>query len=119
MTSTTLVAVNPTLKRLRGVLTNLSEFIVKNGDDRQRRMHRVLSIVIDEVSEEMAEMPETLLAEYLVWMGRVIMWAGTGDMSVLPPPLLGFACDIEGIDIHDLFKVDENESLPERAEIEA
>jgi hypothetical protein len=106
--SSTLAVINPTTKRLKAVLNELAEFVSKNGDDRQRRMQRVLSIVVDEAVEEMGEVDEGFMRAWLFNMAKVIEWTSTGNMSILPPELIEFACKVEGIDPRSLFTVDES-----------
>lgn len=96
--STTLALVNPVIRRLRAIVTELSGFVIQNGTDHQRRMQRILNIVIDESMDELAGMDEISLAAWMHNMACVIEWTATGDMSVLPPDLLPFACQVDGID---------------------
>jgi hypothetical protein len=105
------VVVNPTVKRLRAVLRELSEFVIKTGDERQRRMQRVLSIVVDEAVDEMGEVDERLMQAWMLNMAKVIEWSATGNMSVLPSELIPFACKVEGIDPHTLFQVNEEDTV--------
>jgi hypothetical protein len=90
--------VNPTLKRLRAVVEALSSVSHKFGDERHRRMQRILSVVLDEAMEEVAELNEEMLQVWIVSFGRLMDWAATGDISILPAELLPFACQVEGID---------------------
>lgn len=73
-----------------------------NGDDKQRRMTRILGVVIDESMEEMADMDSRVLAEWMHSMACVIEWTASGDMRVLPPELIQFACKVEGIEIPEM-----------------
>jgi hypothetical protein len=95
--SSTLVVVNPVIRRLRSCVGQLSGFVMSNGTDHQRRMHRVLNIIIDESMDELAEMDEMSLAVFLHNMACITEWLATGDMGVLPEELIPFACHIEGV----------------------
>lgn len=97
--SSTLVVVSPVVRRLRSVLDELGSFVGKNGDERQRRMSKLLSVVIDEAMDEMGEMDSRVLAAWMHSMACVIEWTATGDMSVLPDELIPFACAVEGIPV--------------------
>lgn len=107
--SSTLVVVSPTVKRLRAVLKELSDFVTREGDSRQKRMQRVLRIVVDEAVDELGEVDERFMRSWMYNMACVIEWTATGDMSVLPAELISFACKVEGINPHDFFRVDETE----------
>lgn len=100
--SSTLVVVNPVIKRLRSVLYELSDFVAYNGDEKQKRMTRILGVIIDESMEEMGDMDSRVLAAWMHSMACVIEWTATGDMSVLPPELTEFACKVEGISVSQL-----------------
>jgi hypothetical protein len=106
---TTLVVVSPTMKRIRGTLNQFANISQKFGDERQKRMQRVLSIIIDEASEELGELDETLLKTWIHSFATLMEWCATGDMSILPSELIPFACAIEGIDPATLFDVTEQD----------
>jgi hypothetical protein len=95
--SSTLVRVSPTVRRLRAIVSELGEFVMTVGDERQRRMQRLLNIVVDEAMEELGTVPEDSLMIWMSNMARVIQWSATGDMSILPEDLIPFACKVEGI----------------------
>lgn len=95
--SSTLVRVNPVVRRLRAVVTELGDFVMSNGDARQMRMQRILNIVIDEAMEELSSVPDDSLTIWMSNMARITQWAATGDMSILPEDLVPFACKVEGI----------------------
>lgn len=97
--SSTLAVVSPVIKRLRAVLGELSDFVGNNGDERQRRMSRLLRVVIDEAMEEMGETDTRVLAGWMHYMACVIEWTATGDYSVLPDDLIPFAASAEGIPV--------------------
>lgn len=75
-------------------------------------MTRILGVIIDESMEEMADMDSRVLAAWMHNMACVIEWTATGDMSILPPELIPFACKVEGIDIPEE-KQQPEETLPE------
>jgi hypothetical protein len=91
------VVVSPVVKRLRSVLTELADFVVDNGDERQRRMTRLLGVVIDEAMDEMGETDSRVLSGWMHMMACVIEWTATGNMDALPQELIPFACKVEGI----------------------
>ena len=93
------MVVSPVVQRLRAVLGELSDFVGSNGDDRQRRMSRLLRVVIDEAMEEMGETDSRVLSGWMHYMACVIEWTATGDYSVLPPDLVAFAANAEGIPV--------------------
>jgi hypothetical protein len=117
--SSTLAVVSPTLKRIRGTLSQFANISARLGDERQKRMQRVLSIIIDEASEELAELDESLLRTWIHSFATLMEWCATGDMSVLPSELIPFACAVEGIDPASLFDVSENDVIQEMQAIEA
>lgn len=96
--SSTLVRVSPTVRRLRSIVDELGEFVMNVGDERQRRMQRLLNIVVDEAMEELGTVPEPSLMIWMSNMARIIQWSATGDMSIIPEELIPFACKVEGID---------------------
>jgi hypothetical protein len=96
--STTLAEVNPTLKRLRAVVVALADVTHRFGDEHHQRMQRILSVILDEAMEEVAELEENMLQLWIVSFGRLMEWAATGNMSILPSELIPFACQVEGID---------------------
>src|SRR5713226_3317046 len=82
--SSTLVVISPTLKRLKGVMSQFSSFVIHSGDDKQRRMQRVLNIVMSEAVDELGDVDEIVMQSWLVYMARTVEWVGSGDMTVLP-----------------------------------
>lgn len=82
-----------------------------NGDQKQRRMTQLLSVVIDEAMEEMGETDSRVLAGWMMMMGRVIEWTATGNMELLPEELIPFACKVEGIEIPVHVPDDDNEPV--------
>lgn len=115
--STTLVVVNPTVRRLRSVVSELSTFVMAEGDFKQQRMQRLLNIVTDEAIEELSSIPESSVALWMTNMARVIQWAATGDLSILPVEMLPFACQVEGIDYNEFMRAnmpdEDEEDIPE------
>lgn len=107
--SSTLAVVNPVLKRLRSVLYELSDFVAYNGDEKQKRMTKILGVIIDESMEEMGDMDSRVLAAWMHSMACVIEWTATGDIDVLPPELIQFACKVEGIAIPEQKQAEETQ----------
>ena len=110
--------VNPTVRRLRSVVSELSTFVMAEGDFKQQRMQRLLNIVTDEAIEELSSIPESSVALWMSNMARVIQWAATGDLSILPAEMLPFACQVEGIDYNEFMRAnmpanEDEEDIPE------
>ena len=83
------------------MVSELSNFVLSAGTEHQRRMQRVLNIIIDESMDELAEMDEASLSTFMHNMACIIEWTATGNLSVLPPELIPFACKIDGINYLD------------------
>jgi hypothetical protein len=99
--STTLVVVNPTTKRVRAVITNLSDFVMKAGDGHQKNMSRLMGMVIDEAIEELGERDERQMQRWMIFMARILEWSGTGNVGILPQELVPFIADVEGIPVEE------------------
>jgi hypothetical protein len=127
--SSTLAPADPVIKRLRALTTEIGSFVLANGSSQQKRMQRVLTIIIDESMEELMSLETQQLGLWLVNMARVVEWCGTGNLGILPPELIPFACQVEGISLEELaarinaVQPDEDMTTPEAelhpAEIEA
>lgn len=98
------MVVNPTTRRVRAVIENLTDFIAKSGDDHQKRMGRVLNIIIDETIEELGERDEKQMQRWMMFMSRVLEWSGTGNIGILPIELIPFIADVEGITVGEATK---------------
>lgn len=78
---------------------------MQHGDDKQRRTQRIMQIVTDEAMEELsAEVDQQKLQLWLIYTARITEWAATGDIRILPPELLPFACAVEGVSYDDLMR---------------
>lgn len=110
--SSTLAVVNPTAKRVRAVITNLSDFVTTAGDAQQKRMGRVMSIIIDEVIDELGERDEAQLQRWMLFMGRILEWSGTGNIGILPQELVPFIADVEGISVEEAQRQWEDATRP-------
>lgn len=99
--SSTLVVVNATVKRTRAIITNLSDFIGRAGTENQKRMGRVMGIIIDEAMEELAERDEHQTQKWLMFMSAILHWSSSGNIGVLPSELVPFVADVEGIPVEE------------------
>jgi hypothetical protein len=93
------VAENPIYRRLTGVIGGMTDFVQTNRGkaDGMAKMAWVMSVMAEEVVEELKEMrSDEELSLYLAMIGEVISWIGHGDMSRLPEFLKPFAMAIEG-----------------------
>lgn len=79
------------IRRLKGVVHVLENFIRTNGDGNMARMSFFMSTIVDEMAEELDELDEKQVRLYLFEIGEVISWVGHGDNSRLPDHLIGFA----------------------------
>lgn len=93
------------------MLNELADFVTTNGDPRQKKMTKLLSIVIDDAMEEMGEMDSRVLAGWMHMMACVIEWTASGNMDVLPEELIEFACKVEGIQIPVAVVVDDEQPV--------
>jgi len=74
---------------------------MQNGDERQRKMQRVMQIVVDEAMEELTADSDQLVL-WLLYTARITEWIATGNMNILPDELLPFACSVEGLDYNQI-----------------
>lgn len=99
--SSTLVVVNPTLRRVRAVVENLTNFVAKSGDDHQKRMGRVMGIIIDETIDELGDRDEQQMRRWMLFMSRVLEWSSTGNIGILPQELIPFIAEVEEISLEE------------------
>lgn len=120
--------VNPVVRRIRALTSRSGGFVMKHGTERDRRVQRILNIVIDEAMEELATMDETGLAMIMTNIARVAQWAATGNIAILPADLIPFACEVDGITVEqfaasaiipDEAEVVDAEIVPDEVAIEA
>lgn len=79
------------IKRLKGVVYVLENYIRTNDDGMYGRMAFFMSTVTDELAEELSELDETQVKLFMYQIGEVISWIGHGDNSRLPEGVREFA----------------------------
>lgn len=90
--STALARVDaPHIKRLKGVVYVLENYIRSNDDGMYGRMAFFMSTVTDELAEELSELDENQVKFFMYQIGEVISWIGHGDNSRLPEGVREFA----------------------------
>lgn len=90
--STEVAAVEPDhIKRLKGVVYVLENFIKKNDNGMYGRMAFFMSTVTDELADELAELDEVQTRLFMYQIGEVISWIGHGDNARLPEAVQPFA----------------------------
>src|SRR5215469_2536340 len=95
--STTLVlADNPVIVRLRGLVGQLAQFQMGRDDPKLARMGMLLNIVIEELFEEIRDFDEVTFQKYLLVVARITEWVATGDIEIIPEELRPSLGVIEG-----------------------
>ena len=90
--STDLVPAEPShIKRLKGVVYVLENYIRANDDGMFGRMAFFMSTVTDELAEELSELDDHQVKFFMYQIGEVISWIGHGDNSRLPEGVREFA----------------------------
>lgn len=79
------------IRRLKGVVHVLENFIKTNDDGGFGRMAFFMSTVTGELAEELSELDELQVRLYMFQIGEVISWIGHGDNSRLPDGVREFA----------------------------
>lgn len=79
------------IKRLKGVVRVLENFIRTNDDGMYGRLAFFMSTVTDELAEELGELDELQVRLFMFQIGEVISWIGHGDNSRLPDTVREFA----------------------------
>lgn len=79
------------IKRLKGVVYVLENFIRNNDNGMYGRMAFFMSTVTDELAEELSELDEHQVKFFMFQIGEVISWIGHGDNSRLPEGVKEFA----------------------------
>lgn len=97
--STALVAVDPVVARVQTVIRAIMKRAQDNG--KLGRVAFVLNGIIDELVEELNDLPSEMLPEYFSYMGSLIIWMGSGDGRYLTPELRIFVTDVLGIAVSD------------------
>jgi hypothetical protein len=82
--STLALAEPPVILRLQCVLAELQGYVGARGNGKQKRMNFVIRRIIDDVVEELHEIPVEHMQAYFDYMGKVVQWIGTGDDEILP-----------------------------------
>ena len=89
---TDLVPAEPAhIKRLKGVVYVLENYIRANDDGMFGRMAFFMSTVTDELAEELSELDDHQVKFFMYQIGEVISWIGHGDNSRLPEGVREFA----------------------------
>lgn len=90
--STDLALAEPAhIKRLKGVVYVLENYIRANDDGMLGRMAFFMSTVTDELAEELSELDDHQVKFFMYQIGEVISWIGHGDNSRLPEGVREFA----------------------------
>jgi hypothetical protein len=84
----------PVIKRLKGVMWTLQNFVSENGSDGIGKMSFLFTTMADELADELTEYDETQMMFFLARIGQIIEWIGHGQSEMLPDDLRMFA---EGI----------------------
>lgn len=79
------------IRRLKGVVYVLENFIRTNDDGMYGRLAFFMSTVTDELAEELSELDETQVRLFMYQIGEVISWIGHGDNERLPEAVRPFA----------------------------
>lgn len=79
------------IKRLKGVMWVLTNYVQDNDAGSLNRMAFFMSHVTDELADELAEYDEMAIRVFMFQIGEVISWIGHGDNSRLPEAVLPFA----------------------------
>lgn len=79
------------IKRLKGVVYVLENFIRTNDDGMYGRLAFFMSTVTDELAEELSELDEVQVRLFMFQIGEVISWIGHGDNERLPEAVRPFA----------------------------
>lgn len=79
------------IKRLKGVVYVLENFIRNNDDGMYGRLAFFMSTVTDELADELRELDEVQTRLFMFQIGEVISWIGHGDNSRLPDAVREFA----------------------------
>lgn len=79
------------IKRLKGVMFVLTNYVQDNDSGSLSRMAFLMSHLTDELAEELAEYDEIAIRLFMYQIGEVISWIGHGDNSRLPEAILPFA----------------------------
>jgi hypothetical protein len=83
------------IKRLKGVMYTLTDFIRNNQDGSPMgKMAFLMTTISDEIAEEMREYDEMTIRKFMFQVGEIISWIGHGNNELLPEAVRGFA---EGI----------------------
>jgi hypothetical protein len=85
----------PVIKRLKGVIWTLQNFVSENGSDGIGKMSFLFSTMADELADEMSEYDETQMMFFLSRIGLIIEWVGHGQTDILPDDLKPFAETIQ------------------------
>jgi hypothetical protein len=93
--SSLVVAEPPVIKRLKGVIWTLQNFVAENGSDGIGKMSFLFSTMADELADEMSEYDETQMMFFLARIGQIIEWVGHGQTDMLPEDLRAFADQIQ------------------------
>ncbi|MFZ0227399.1 MAG: hypothetical protein WAL41_10740 [Mycobacterium sp.] len=74
----------PAIRRLHAVLAELSSVLTNHGSAKQKSISLVVRRVVNDMCEELSELPPDHMELYFTQMADVVRWIGTGrldDMS--------------------------------------
>lgn len=86
---------NEVVSRFRQVMDSVTKYVADNdgGASRFGKMNFVLRGMVEELAEELNDLPEDTLSTYFQYIGHIIGWIGDGNTAVLPPELQTYAED--------------------------
>lgn len=101
--TTLVLAEPPHIRRFKGIVSHLSEFVAAGPDRNLARMSFLMDTLAEELGEELKEMDEMQVRLFMFQIGQVISWIGHGDNERLPEfvrpfgetiqPTVGYADD--------------------------
>lgn len=84
-------------------------FSWEQGREQDRRRLWIIRPIVDEISEELATMPQDRLAYYWENIGLLFQWIGTGDDTKMPEELREFVARVEGREYIPMNEPDPNQ----------
>lgn len=72
-------------------MTSLTRYVSENAESSFHRMGFVLEGMVEELADELADMPPDMLEKYFELVGSVLTWIGNGSVDALPEELRPFA----------------------------
>ena len=91
--STLILAEPPVVRRLRIVMTQLSQFAGRNQGSKYSRYAWVLQSMMDEILDELADIDSVTMGKWFVDFGKIVEWCGSGDETVLPDSVRAYLAE--------------------------